>query len=62
MPDIDINSLRGLSTILVMVAFFAVFFWAYSGKRKSEFDDAANLPFADDNLSNLKSKEDTESE
>jgi hypothetical protein len=24
--------------------------WAYSGKRKKRFDDAAQLPFADDDL------------
>lgn len=43
----DINTLRGLATVLTMIAFFGVVFWAYSGKRKARFDDAANLPFAD---------------
>jgi len=62
--DIDINNLRGISTILVMVAFFTVFFWAYSSKRKSEFDEAANLPFADEHLdvNASKTKEDAKSE
>lgn len=44
----DINDLRGIATILTMVAFLAVVFWAYSSKRKSDFDEAANLPFADE--------------
>jgi cytochrome c oxidase cbb3-type subunit 4 len=44
----DINTLRGIATILAMIAFTAVCLWAYSGKRKKNFDDAANLPFADD--------------
>ena len=44
----DINDLRGISTALVMVAFIALCVWAYSGKRKKSFDEAAGLPFADD--------------
>jgi len=35
-------------TILVFVAFIGVVLWAYSSKRKQSFDEAANLPFADD--------------
>lgn len=44
----DINELRGISTAFLLVAFIGLVFWAYSGKRKSEFDEAAQLPFADD--------------
>ena len=44
----DINTLRGLATIVVMVTFLGICIWAYSSKRKTNFDDAANLPFADD--------------
>ena len=44
----DINTLRGLATVFALTAFLAVCFWAYSGKRTKDFDDAANLPFADD--------------
>ena len=46
----DINDLRGLSTVLIMATFIGLCFWAYSSKRKKEFDDAANLPFADEQL------------
>ena len=46
----DINTLRGLATIFAMVAFVSVCIWAYSSKRKSDFDSAANLPFADDDV------------
>ncbi len=45
----ELNDLRAAATVFVFVAFIAIFFWAYSGKRKSRFDEAANLPFADDN-------------
>lgn len=44
----DINSLRGLSTILVMVAFLGICIWVYVIKSKKDFDEAANLPFADE--------------
>jgi len=44
----DINDLRGISTAFLMAAFIGLVIWAYSGKRKRSFDEAANLPFADD--------------
>ena len=44
----DINTLRGLSTIIIMIAFAGVCWWAYGKRRKPRFDEAANLPFADD--------------
>jgi len=44
----DINDLRGITTLLIMIAFIGVCVWAYSGKRKKRFDEAAQLPFADD--------------
>lgn len=44
----DVGTLRGLGTAVVMIAFIGVTIWAYSSKRKSGFDEAANLPFADE--------------
>ena len=46
----DINDLRGLSTLFLMVTFIGLCLWAYSSKRKKTFDEAANLPFADEEL------------
>ena len=46
----DINTLRGIFTALALVAFIGVFFWAWSSKRKGAFEEAANLPFADDEI------------
>jgi cytochrome c oxidase cbb3-type subunit IV len=46
----DINTLRGISTILVMIVFVGICLWAYSKSKKRDFDDAANLPFADDDI------------
>lgn len=44
----DMSDLRALATVTTVIAFTAVVWWAYSSKRKSRFDEAANLPFADD--------------
>ena len=46
----DINDWRGLSTLFLMISFIGLCIWAYSSKRKSTFDEAANLPFADEEL------------
>jgi cytochrome c oxidase cbb3-type subunit 4 len=44
----DIDFLMGISTIFVMIAFAGICWWAFAPKRKKQFDEAANLPFADD--------------
>lgn len=44
------GTLLGLGTVFAFIAFIGVCVWAYSGKRKKSFDDAANLPFADDDM------------
>ncbi len=46
----DINTLRGIMTALALLAFIGVWIWAWSSKRKSAFDEAANLPFADEDI------------
>ena len=35
-------------TIVVMVLFIGIVLWAWSGKRKQSFDEAANIPFDED--------------
>lgn len=44
----DINTWRGIATVLAFVAFIGVCWWTFSARRKKGFEDAANLPFADD--------------
>ncbi len=46
----DINDLRGLSTLFLMISFIGLCFWVYSKKRKQSYDAAAKLPFADEEL------------
>ncbi|GEM_PF-1606744 len=33
-------------TVLMFVAFMIIVFWTFSSRRKKDFDDAANAPFA----------------
>ncbi|MHA7879164.1 MAG: cbb3-type cytochrome oxidase subunit 3 [Saccharospirillum sp.] len=42
------GDLRALATVFTVIAFTGVVLWAYSSKRKARFDEAANLPFADE--------------
>ncbi len=46
----DINSIRSLITVLSLAAFLGIVFWAWSAKRKAAFDEAALLPFDDDDV------------
>ena len=50
----DINDLRSLGVVLVAVAFIGVCWWAFAPSRRKRFEDAANLPFADDKPSEKK--------
>lgn len=46
--NIDINVVRGILTLMLLVSFIGLCLWAYSRKRESAFNEAANLPFADE--------------
>lgn len=50
---ISIGTLRSLSTVLAFVAFIAVCLWAYSRQRREDFEEAAALPFADEDPSGV---------
>jgi len=39
---------RNVVTVLSMMTFIGICWWAYSGRRSADFEAAANLPFADD--------------
>lgn len=45
----DINFIRSLVTVVSFLAFIGIALWAWSPKQKSRFEEAANLPFVDDN-------------
>lgn len=44
----DIGTFRGVLTVILMLLFIALVFWAYSRRRNEDFDAAARLPLDDD--------------
>jgi cytochrome c oxidase cbb3-type subunit 4 len=44
----DINDARSLITVLAFASFLGIVFWAYGRGRKQAFDEAAALPFTED--------------
>ena len=44
----DLGLFRGIVTAVLFVAFCAMVFWAWSGRRKPDFDRAARLPLEPD--------------
>ena len=44
----DAGLAHGLWTALLLVTFAAIVVWAWSGRRKRDFDEAARLPLEDD--------------
>jgi cytochrome c oxidase cbb3-type subunit 4 len=47
-PELDINLLRGLSLVLLIVAFVGMWIWAWSDKRKDTFKELSELPLEED--------------
>lgn len=40
----DMNDFRAWYTLLLILVFIGIAVWAFSHRRKSAFDEAANLP------------------
>ena len=47
----DINDLRSIVTVAGLVCFLGIVAWAYGKGSQKGFDEAANLPFAEDEQS-----------
>lgn len=46
----DVDIARTAITVISFLAFLGICVWAYSSRHKTRFDEAANLPFADDDI------------
>lgn len=44
----DIDMIRTVLTAVMFAVFIGIVLWAWSGARKSRFDEAARLPLEDD--------------
>ena len=53
----DINDLRGFLTALLLFSFVGLWIWAWSSRRKADFDAQAALPLEEDRYINNKEQE-----
>lgn len=44
----DLTTLRSAVTLLSFLVFAGIVYWAWRAQNKVRFDEAANLPFLDD--------------
>ena len=45
-----VSDARSAITLLCMLTFLGIIAWAWSSRRKNDFDEAAMLPFADEDM------------
>ena len=43
-----VTDMRSAVTVVSMATFIGIVIWAYSSSRKADFDEAAQLPFRQD--------------
>ena len=48
MSALDYITLSTLMTVVMLIVFVTIVAWAYSGKRRVQFDEAARVPFDDE--------------
>ena len=44
----DINDFRGILTAIIFFAFVGIWVWAWSSRRKADFEASAALPLEED--------------
>jgi cytochrome c oxidase cbb3-type subunit IV len=44
----DVNTLRSITTVVSLLVFVGIVWWAWSRRRRRDFEQAANLPFEQD--------------
>jgi len=52
----DAEWLHSLYTVLAFVTFVVIGFWAWSARNRASFEEAARLPFLDDDLAAARSQ------
>lgn len=54
----DAGTLSGIVTTLLLIIFVGIAIWAYSSKRKKDFNEAARLPLEDEDQDSVGDKRD----
>ena len=52
-----VSDARSVVTLICMMTFIGIVIWAYSSRRTQDFEEAAMLPFADEEQLNTKEQE-----
>jgi cytochrome c oxidase cbb3-type subunit IV len=47
---VDIGDLRGLLTAILLLSFIGICVWAWSSRRKADFEASAALPLEEDRI------------
>jgi cytochrome c oxidase cbb3-type subunit 4 len=53
----DINDIRGLLTALLLFSFIGLCIWAWSSRRKADFEATAALPLEEDHHMTINEQE-----
>lgn len=56
----DYGTLQGIITIVIMVIFVGIFVWAFSSRRKQEFDDTAKSIFSEEEKQKMNNTQEKE--
>lgn len=51
---IEISIVRGILTLVLMLAFITLVVWLYSKRNKAAFDEASRVPLEEDELQGVK--------
>lgn len=49
-----ISDARSIVTLVSLLTFLGIVYWTFIAHRKQDFDEAAMLPFADEETNNMK--------
>lgn len=49
-----ITDARSIMTLVSLLTFLGIVYWTFVAHRKQDFDEAAMLPFADEETNNMK--------
>jgi len=52
-----VSDARTVMTLVSLLTFIGIVYWAFIAHRKQDFDEAAMLPFADDEHENVNRKQ-----
>ena len=53
----SLSDVRSVMTLVSLLTFVGIVYWAFVAHRKQDFDEAAMLPFADEEITNIKEQE-----